>query len=483
MGGAIELGHYEDMVISGCLFSGNTAGNGGAIFGGGSEVTTTIRDCEFTDNIASSNGAAIEGYNATLVIEDCTFQGNEITRSDRGIINLNLATATVTNCRMTENTGAGPVIRIGNESGITIETCIIDGNTSSGDTSVIDIAENSSCTLESSTLYANNPSAGGASIYVQANAQFTMDQTIIAGTTELAMICESSATLAITCSDIYDNDGGNWTGDIASMLGQDGNISADPLFCDAAAGSFTLGESSPCAYSNSGGGCGLIGAESVACNYASHACCVDEVCSFLTNAACTAAGGVWEENEDACLPNPCLLEAACCINGACSLLASVECDHLDGEWDSGTTTCDPNPCPPVKACCHGGMCHVLTEASCNTLGGDWQSTENECTEGLCPENAACCIGDTCSFLSSAACISAGGTWHEGYGCGGGYECGLLRACCNDLNCELTWMDDCVDSGGSFYVITESCDPNPCTAPAPQTSWGHIKTIYRNNLYR
>ena len=65
-----------------------------------------------------------------------------------------------------------------------------------------------------------------------------------------------------TCCDAYGNTGGDWTGGIEGQLGIRGNISADPLFCDPAAGNFRLQEGSPCA---PGGECDLMGAWPVGC--------------------------------------------------------------------------------------------------------------------------------------------------------------------------------------------------------------------------
>jgi hypothetical protein len=44
-----------------------------------------------------------------------------------------------------------------------------------------------------------------------------------------------------------------------------GNLSADPLFCDIAHGDLMIQEDSPCAPSNSGVTCDLIGALGVGC--------------------------------------------------------------------------------------------------------------------------------------------------------------------------------------------------------------------------
>lgn len=67
-----------------------------------------------------------------------------------------------------------------------------------------------------------------------------------------------------TCTDIIDNAGGDWVDCVEGQKGVNGNISADPLFCNLAQDDLRLDESSPCAPGNSGG-CGLIGAHGVGC--------------------------------------------------------------------------------------------------------------------------------------------------------------------------------------------------------------------------
>ena len=78
---------------------------------------------------------------------------------------------------------------------------------------------------------------------------------------------EAQWQLNVSCSDIYGNAGGNYVG-IPDQTSLNGNISADPLFCDTANGDFSLQASSPCsADSNT---CGQIGALPVGCF--SHCC-------------------------------------------------------------------------------------------------------------------------------------------------------------------------------------------------------------------
>lgn len=71
--------------------------------------------------------------------------------------------------------------------------------------------------------------------------------------------------ISIVCTDIYGNAGGDWVSPIGDLLGQDGNICEDPLFCDPEGGVFTLAEGSPC-LPEFNPDCGLIGAHGLGCN-------------------------------------------------------------------------------------------------------------------------------------------------------------------------------------------------------------------------
>ena len=70
----------------------------------------------------------------------------------------------------------------------------------------------------------------------------------------------------ISCCNLFGNEGGDLVGGFASCLGKDGNISADPLFCNRGEGDFRLAADSPCATDSPlNPGCALIGALKVGC--------------------------------------------------------------------------------------------------------------------------------------------------------------------------------------------------------------------------
>jgi hypothetical protein len=76
---------------------------------------------------------------------------------------------------------------------------------------------------------------------------------------ELSFLDGRGTSLSISCSDVFGNSGTNFAG-MPDPTGNDGNQSADPLFCDLQARDLTISTFSPCAPANSPTGCDLVGA-------------------------------------------------------------------------------------------------------------------------------------------------------------------------------------------------------------------------------
>ncbi len=130
----------------------------------------------------------------------------------------------------------------------------------------LSIDSGSTVDLISSTFYGCEGGGAPASgVQVIGNSTLAADNTIIAfGLYNQAVHVEAGSSAAFTCSDIFGNAGGDWTGAIAGQLGVDGNLSVDPVFCDAGAGDLSLEENSPLADAP---GCGLMGAFDVGCAF------------------------------------------------------------------------------------------------------------------------------------------------------------------------------------------------------------------------
>jgi predicted outer membrane repeat protein len=152
-----------------------------------------IRNCSFIDNEADYGGAMFYNNHARPIISGSYFFGNHAVRSGGAVYAETDASITVTNCTIS-----------------------------------------------------HNASYSGGGIEIRA-ADIEMINTIISfsGDGE-ALAVRGTPRIIIEYSDIFGNAGGDWIGPIENLLGQDGNISADPLFVDTLNNDCHLSENSPC---------------------------------------------------------------------------------------------------------------------------------------------------------------------------------------------------------------------------------------------
>ena len=125
--------------------------------------------------------------------------------------------------------------------------------------------------IEGNTIVGN---VNGDGIWCASGSSAIIRNNVIANNTQSEYgndgwgIYTESASIVVSCCDIYNHESGNYYG-IADQTGLNGNISVDPIFCDAAAHDYSIHEMSPCAPGKHPDGveCGLIGARGVACYY------------------------------------------------------------------------------------------------------------------------------------------------------------------------------------------------------------------------
>lgn len=272
-GGGLYSGKGASPYLTGCVFNANTAiddmNGGGAGYGGGARCSSsgaTFIDCTFSSNRANYGG----GMSCTLsdiTLLRCSFRYN---------------VADVTVALEPAFPGVGGGLHLV-QSSPTVTECAFDGNVAvqgmnMGMQNALGgglYADQSAPGLVRCTFYGNTAESYGeqlpglgAGLYF-AESPISMHACLLAfNTGGEALYRDTTDTLnpiAITCSDIYANEGGDWTGAIAELFGQDGNFSDDPLFCDTAAGNLKIRNESPCAPDNNS--CSeIIGALDAGCD-------------------------------------------------------------------------------------------------------------------------------------------------------------------------------------------------------------------------
>lgn len=233
-----------DTRVEGLIFTRAAGDDSGAIVRGGGVVCNASSPqfiaCEFNGLAAAYGGAVYCGAASSPSFQRCEFVGNQAF-------------------------AVGGAIACVNTSSPTFEQCLLAGNVAAAGGGAINAAGGSAPILQSCTLVEN---LGGLSSGMVAwdESSATVDRAILAhGLGGGAWAGDAPSVAAFACSDLFENQGGDWTGALADQAALAGNRSADPIFCyDEGSGSiYSLSNISPCADTNSA--CGMIGAFPVGC--------------------------------------------------------------------------------------------------------------------------------------------------------------------------------------------------------------------------
>ncbi len=222
------IGVVETTVIEGFTFTG--ARDCSAMWCE-DQAAPVIRRCIFRENRSYFSGCAgaVTSSDSSPVFDHCLFEDNSAWTGPAGALFVESSDVTAQYCTFLENgntcvEAAGSIIRFQNVTFVTsYGTCLV--------------ATNADVTLGNCVF-----AFGGYPVY-----------------------CYGSPPV-LSCCDIFGNSAGNWVGCIGDQYGIRGNISADPQFCDLAAGDLTLQCTSPCApFTPPNPECDLIGAWPVGC--------------------------------------------------------------------------------------------------------------------------------------------------------------------------------------------------------------------------
>jgi len=273
-------GEDSTAVVDGFTIQGGYGpfdGPGGRSVGGGikcdSSSSPSLINNTISGNMSKRGGGICCSNYSSPTISNNTVSGNWGLYWGGGISCWYSSSPTISNNTISGNLGGfydgGGGISCNVSSSPTISNNTISGNSAGYGGGI-------SCNAFSGPIISNNTISGnstfegsGGGIYCYYNSSPTISNTIIAFSAGgEAVYCDGSSNPVLTCCDIYCNEGGDWVGCIAGQADTNGNLSADPLFCDTATGDFHLDIFSPCLTSSPFNSCGvLIGALDVGCNH------------------------------------------------------------------------------------------------------------------------------------------------------------------------------------------------------------------------
>ncbi len=266
-GGAIWFQDGCQAVLEACSFLANHAdGKGGAVSHWSGELA--LLGCEFRDNTAGQGAGALRTRSTAATLEGCHFEENSAPNG--GAVRFEHSGQVLANaCTFVNNTASehgGALLGYYHEDLIDLAECAFLGNTAVIDGGAI-FSGHSNLIMWRCTVADNDAPIGSGIFTAGEYADLDMHNCLVTenlGGEGVGVRDDTSANLI--CCDLYGNEGGNWVGSIAVLLGIQGNIEEDPLLCGEIAPEhpYTLQEASPCAEENNPE-CGQIGAYGVGC--------------------------------------------------------------------------------------------------------------------------------------------------------------------------------------------------------------------------
>jgi subtilisin family serine protease len=260
-----------NLLISGGTYANNsTPGSGGAIYAIDSNLE--IEDVVVTGNTSTKEGAGIAVRNGLIELRRSTLENNTISASQNlvqgGGLYTDLTTVTVDSVQARGNsaTFAGGALAVSNPVSFSLLNSTLTENSAGFFGAGLYVGTGTTGMLVHGNTVANNGggSVGGNGMYIN-GGDLDFQRNVVAfnhdGSTAPNGINLIAATATFSCNLAYGNVNGNYGG-TTDPTGTDGNLEADPLFCDMAGGNYTLDVSSPAATTP----CGPMGAQPSDCD-------------------------------------------------------------------------------------------------------------------------------------------------------------------------------------------------------------------------
>ena len=238
-GGGVNCRDNSHPGILNSVFTANRANAGAGIYC--VENSMAQLNGNFFEGGVAISGGGLYADEANPWVTDCIFFGNVSTGTDEthggGAVHLYKAVVSISSTAFIGNVG----VRGG----------------------AVHVREAAAVSLLEAT-FAENSADYGSALYCRAS-NLILGNSIVAFGQGEAVTCVEPLDAVVSCTDVFGNTGGDWTGCIALLYGVAGNISADPLFCGGGDldEAYMLYDNSPCSSVNSP--CGQMGKWDVGC--------------------------------------------------------------------------------------------------------------------------------------------------------------------------------------------------------------------------
>ncbi|MBK7702860.1 MAG: S8 family serine peptidase [bacterium] len=247
---------------------------GGGIYAANSTGATTVvlDHAEISGNTAKSKGCGVYVNGGTLTAVGGLIAANVPTPAATflygGGICVEGGAANLDSLEVRNNSAmiAGGVAKLAGGT-LTLANSVLRDNSSVFFAGGLYVDTVTGATVTGNTVAANAGGSAGGGIYFS-NASATLTRNLVAANSGSAAASQgvyaTGGSLVFNCNNVHGNAGGDYGG-VTNPTGANGNVSADPQFCDLAAGDFTVYDTSPCLPAHSGG-CGQIGALGQGCS-------------------------------------------------------------------------------------------------------------------------------------------------------------------------------------------------------------------------
>ncbi len=268
-GGGVHLNASSPAFENCTIIANETADTGGGGLACVAGSAPSFQYCSIAWNSSGSDGGGAYFSNSTPSFIDCLIFSNESIGSGGGI-HADGSPFQLPHSSVYENSAgtSGGGLYLGGASAADFILVTLFGNRAIGSGGGAAI-EASAPTFANCTFAENSAISSASAILVNGASTVTLDKVIVAYNTLSEAVTVSGGSAAFECSDIFGNQGGNWTAPIDGQLGQAGNFSASPEFCGVdSSGNYYLQMDSPCGPSNND--CGiLIGSRIIDCGFIS----------------------------------------------------------------------------------------------------------------------------------------------------------------------------------------------------------------------